>query len=122
MKGSEMMGRTKPKQDETSTNVRPALTHEAQESYLISLAEQEAEYQIRNHTASSQVITHFLKLGCEKTRLEQEKLRAENELLKAKTEQVKAAKTSEEMYSKVLAAIKDYSGYGESYDEDESTY
>jgi hypothetical protein len=82
-KGSEKLGKTNTADDATTRKRRPELSHEARESRLIALAEDEAEYQIRNHKASSQVITHFLKLGCEKTRLEQEKLKHETELLKS---------------------------------------
>ena len=77
---------------------------------MVALAVKLAEEQLRNGTASSQVITHFLKLGTEKEKLEREKLVQENELLKAKTESVKSAKRVEELYEDALKAMKSYRG------------
>ena len=50
--------------------MRPALTPEARENQLVSLAVDLAEKQLREGTASSQVITHYLKLGSTKERIE----------------------------------------------------
>ena len=58
--------------------IRPALSPEARENQMISLAVDLAEKQLIEGTASSQVITHFLKLGTTKAELEKEKLRKEN--------------------------------------------
>ena len=91
---------------------RPALTPEARENQMIALAVDLAEQQLIDGTASSQVITHFLKLGTEKAKLEQEKLRRENELLKAKTESIESGRRVEELYSEAINAIKQYSGNG----------
>ena len=62
---------------------RPALSPDARENQLISLAVDLAEKQLREGTASSQVITHFLKQSTAKAELEKEKLRKENLLLVA---------------------------------------
>ena len=59
---------------EPKNKIRPALTPEARENQLVSLAINLAEQQLRDGTASSQVITHYLKLGSQKERLEREKL------------------------------------------------
>ena len=72
--------------------LRPALTPEAEENQMISLAVDLAKKQLMEGTASSQVITHFLKLGSSKEKLEREKLEKENELLRAKTEALQSAK------------------------------
>ena len=88
----------------------PALTPEGRENQLISLAIDLAEKQLSEGTASSQVITHYLKLGSTKERLEKEKLEKENELLKAKTESIQSAKRVEELYREALNAMKRYSG------------
>ena len=77
---------------EPKDKIRPALTPEARENQLVSLAINLAEQQLRDGTASSQVITHYLKLGSQKERLEREKLQRENELLKAKTDSIASAK------------------------------
>jgi uncharacterized protein YcaQ len=101
-----------------SKRVRPpARTPEARENQLIAAAVDLAEKQIREGTASSQVITHFLKLASPRERLEKEKLQRENELLKVKADAVKSAKNVEKLYGDALNAMKRYSGQGGS-DED----
>ena len=96
--------------------MRPALTPESRENQMISLAVDLAEEQLRNGTASSQVITHFLKLGTTMAKLEKEKLERENKLLDAKTEALESAKRVEELYTNALRAMKGYSGQGDSDD------
>lgn len=98
---------------ESSRKMRPALTPEARENQLISLAVDLAEKQLIEGTASSQVVAHFLKLGSTKGRMEREKLRRENELLKAKTESLQSAQRTEELYENALKAMKSYSGSGD---------
>lgn len=96
---------------------RPALTPEARENQMISLAIDCAEQQLRDGTASSQVITHYLKLGSTKERLEKEKLERENELLRARTESLQSMKHIEELYTNALKAMQRYSGSGDIDDE-----
>lgn len=88
----------------------PARTAEEREKQLTALAYDRAEQQLLEGTASSQVITHFLKLGSQRELLEKEKLRQENELLIAKTETIKAQKRVDELYIAALDAMKSYSG------------
>lgn len=103
----------KSKKESTKTTakrkMRPALTPEARENQLISLAVDLAEQQLIEGTASSQVITHYLKLGSTKERLEKEKLEQENELLRAKTEALQSAQRVEELYANALDAMRNYS-------------
>ena len=96
---------------------RPALTPEARENQLVSMAYDAAEKQFLEGTASSQVITHFLKLGTMKAELEKEKLERENELLRAKTESLQSSQRMEELYTEAIKAMQRYSGQGESEDE-----
>lgn len=77
---------------------------------MISLAVDLAEKQLLDGTASSQVITHFLKLGSTKERIEKEILEEQKELLKAKTEALQSAKRIEELYKNALDAMRSYSG------------
>lgn len=93
--------------------MRPALSPEARENQLISLAVDLAEQQLREGTASSQVITHYLKLGSTKEKIEKEILEKQKELINAKTENLKSAKRVEELYADALNAMKNYSGQGE---------
>ena len=93
--------------------IRPALTPEARENQMISLAVDLAERQLQEGTASSQVITHYLKLGSMRERLEREKLEEENKLLKARTEQIQSMKRVEELYEEAIKAMRNYGGQGE---------
>lgn len=98
---------------------RPATTPEGRENQLISLATDLAERQMMEGTASSQVITHFLKLGTSRERLEQERLERENLLLAAKAEHMASAGRVEELYGKALEAMRSYAGQDpEIYEED----
>ena len=96
----------------------PATTVEASEDRMASLAMQLAEKQLRDGTASPSVITHFLKMGSTKERLEKEKLEKENELLKAKTESLQSQKRVEELYKNALAAMRSYRGESDIGDDD----
>lgn len=96
--------------------VRPALSPEAREGQLVALAVDLAEKQLIEGTASSQVITHYLKLGSMREKLERERLEEENKLLRAKAEAIRSAKRSEELMQEAIAAFRNYSGQG---DEDE---
>ena len=98
---------------ERSRKIRPALTPEARENQMISLAVDLAEKQLMEGTASSQVITHYLKLGSTKERLEKEKLEEENKLLRARTEALQSAKKSEELFEEAIKAMRSYSGNGD---------
>lgn len=94
----------------TSRMMRPALTPEAREGQLISLATDLAEKQLREGTASSQVITHYLKLGSTKERLEKEILEKQKDLMDAKTQNLKSMDKLEEIYTNALNAFRGYSG------------
>jgi len=77
---------------------------------MVSAAIDLAEKQIRNGSASSQVITHFLKLGSTRERLEQQRLEHENELTRVKIEALESQKRVEELYMEALQAMRSYSG------------
>ena len=91
---------------------RPAMSPEARENQLIALAYDQAERDLMAGTASSQVVTHFLKLGTTKERLEKEKLEEENKLLRAKTENLELQRNIEELYKDAINAMSKYSGHG----------
>ena len=57
------MAKQTTKSPKETRKIRPALSPEARENQLIDLAVNLAEQQLLDGTASSQVITHFLKLG-----------------------------------------------------------
>lgn len=100
-----------PKQPKGSEEMYiSAMTPEARENQLISLAVNLAEKQLREGTASSQVITHYLKLGSTKERMEKEMMQEQIKLLTAKTEALQSAKHVEELYTEAIAAFKRYNG------------
>lgn len=107
---------SKVKQTTTKRKMRPALTPEAREQQLVSLAVDLAEQQLIDGTASSQVITHFLKLGSSRADLERAKLEHETKLLEAKTEALQSQKNMEELYSQAIAALKSYGPSGDTDD------
>ena len=104
------MGRTKKplETDSSSPRVRPALTPEARENQMIALAIDLAEQQLRDGTASSQVITHFLKLGSTREKIEKEILEKQKAMIEAKTDSLQSAKRIEELYANAMEAMKDY--------------
>lgn len=110
------MKKVNKKEDKSSPspNIRPALTPEARENQMISLAVDLAEKQLQEGTASSQVITHFLKLGSTKQQLEKQKLEEENKLLRAKTENLQMVKKIDELYTEAIEAMRRYSGQSDS--------
>lgn len=95
---------------EKQTASRPPTTLEAQENLMISLAVQCAEKQLRDGTASSQVITHYLKLGSTKEKLEKEILEKQKELMDAKTRSINSNSEAKDLYEKALTAFRRYSG------------
>jgi hypothetical protein len=88
----------------------PGRTLESVENQLVGLAAELARRQLEEGTASSQVITHFLKLGSSQARLETEKLKNENLLLAAKTDALKSQKNTESLYLEAISAMRRYSG------------
>ena len=107
------MAKVKSNSSEPVRKLRPALSPEAQESRMISLAVDLAERQLLEGTASSQVITHYLKLASTKEHLERQLLEKAVELKQAKTEALQSAKRIEELYTNALSAMRNYSGHGD---------
>ena len=103
--------------DKRKRNSPPATTPEGREKQLSALAYDVAEEQLRNRTASSQVITHFLKLASTKERLEKEILEKQKDLITAKTEAIQSGKRMEELYANALDAMSRYKGNQRGDDE-----
>lgn len=98
---------------------RPALSPEARENQMIGYAIDLAEQQLLDGTASSQVITHFLKLGMSKAELEKEKLRAEIEEKRAKVKMIENAEETKTLYENAIKAMRGYAGLDEEVYDDE---
>lgn len=114
-----MAKRSKTNKEGTEKKIRPAITPEARENQMIALAVDLAEKQLIEGTASSQVITHYLKLATTKEKIEREILEKQKELIVAKTENLQSAKRIEELYSNALRAMQNYSGQTCSMEDDE---
>ena len=99
--------------DSAKQKRHPAATPEARENQLIAAAVDLAEKQLLEGTASSQVITHYLKLGSTKAKLEKDILEEQKKLIVAKTDALESAKRVEELYAKALVAMREYSGRSE---------
>lgn len=112
-----------PKQPITNRREPPPRTPEEYETRMIGLAFDAAERRIRNNTASSQEICHFLKMGSAKEKYEREILKKEAELLSVKTEAIKSQKRVEELYTNALKAFRSYNGDNtEDNTEDDQNY
>lgn len=125
-KGSDKVVKTVKKSSESiAVPNRPPLSPEAWENRLIGKAMAEVERRIDDHTATSQELVHFLKLGTEKAKLENRKLEQEVELARAKTEALESSKHIEELYANAINAMKEYSGAlggSDDYEDDEYVY
>lgn len=104
-----MVTRRKPSGDEQPRRP-PATTPSARENQLIALAVDLAERQLIDGTASSQVMSHYLKLGSSREQLEQIKIAHENELLQAKKDAMESAQRVEALYGEALNAMRSYAG------------
>lgn len=96
-----------------SVKGRPAMSLEARENQLIALAMDRAEEKLRDGTASSQLITEFVKRGSTKAKIEKEVLEEQRELMVAKKEALQSAKRVEELYTNAIDAIRKYAGQGD---------
>lgn len=105
-KATTSSSKSKPK-------MRPALSPEAREAQMIALAMDVAEERLRNGTASSQEVVHFLKLGTSRAELEKEKLKKENKVLEAKAKAYESSEEIKMLYENALKAMRNYSGAGE---------
>lgn len=114
-----MAGRVKNCSKTSSRRSRPSLTPEGREDQLVNLAVNLAEQQLRDGTASSQIIAHYLKRGSMREKLEMERLAEENKLLRAKTEALQSQRNIEELYTKAIKAMRSYSG---GFQEDDDEY
>lgn len=106
------MSRAITSSKEPKKKTRPAATPEARENRLISLAEDLAEKQLVNGTASPSVVVHYLKLGTVKAQMELESMKLEQEVLKAKADALVSQKKSEELFDNAIKAMRGYVSSG----------
>ena len=108
----------KKETESTSAQRRqPATTPEAREQQMIALAVEVAEEQMLARTASSQVITHYLKMGSSRELKEQAKLQHEILSLEVKIKEIESRTNGEALVKRVLSAMREYSGVDDDDDE-----
>lgn len=112
---------TRDPNDINSKRKAHSSTTEGRENEMIALAMDLAEQQLRDGTASSQLITEFVKRGSTKARLEKEILKEQKKLMNAKTEALQSAKNIEELYAGAIKAMQKYSGHQEEEEEEDET-
>ena len=117
-----MVSRRKTEPEEKPSRRKPATTPEGRENQLVSLATDLAERQLREGTASAQVISHFLKMGSIREDLERQRLTNENTLLQAKADALASQSRIEELMKDAIDAMRSYkgedpSGYDDAYEE-----
>lgn len=111
------------KQKNTKRIPPPALDPDAREKQMIALSEDLAEQRIRDGSASSQLLIHYLKLGSSRERVEKERLKNENELLKAKVKDLESSRRTEQLFEEALKVFGIYKGEQEPEEyEDQDDY
>lgn len=108
-----MASRPRTPDEEQPRDRAPATTPEQSENQMVRLATDLAAKQLKEGSASSQVITHFLKLGTEREKLEREQLRANVELARAKITAIESHEKIQELFTEALQAFSSYSGQAE---------
>ena len=88
--------------------IRPIYNPEVREQQMIGHAIDLAEKQLIDGTASAAVITHYLRLGTEKAKLERVKLEKEITLIASKADSITTAADNEGLAKQVLDSMKSY--------------
>lgn len=112
------MAERKKQSKNKAKKMPPARTPEGRENQLIGLAVDLAEKKLRDGTAPTQVIVHYLKLATEKERLENDLLSKKTQLVGAQIDSLEASRHIEELYANAIAAMQIYSGRGTPDDSD----
>lgn len=99
---------TKAEEKPATRISKPAPTPDSREQQLANLAVNLAEQQLRDGTASSAVITHYLKVASRREVLEREILREQSELIKAKAQNINRDREAEELAKAAIEAMKSY--------------
>lgn len=89
--------------------VSPAFDEEDQEKKMIALAYSQAEKELQEGTASSQIVTHFLRLGTQRAKLEEAQIMLQNSLIQEKIIEAQESQKVAEMVDDVLKALRRYS-------------
>lgn len=111
------------KTDEPRKRLPPARTPEAREAQLVAAAYDLAEEQLLNGTASAQVMSHFLKIGSTREKIELEKTKQETILVAAKVKDLQNVEEMKVLYTNAMNAMRGYQGQPmEMGDDDQNIY
>ncbi len=105
-----MSSRQQSNAEDEPVRRKPAASREERENELIALAVDVVERRLRDNTATSQEVVHFLKLGSTRERLEQQRLKHETALIEARVNDLAATARIEELYKDAISAMKIYQG------------
>lgn len=111
----------KRKAEEGPTPIPPRTEEEAIKragGYAMDLAMK----QLREGTASSQIIVHFLRLNSPKEQAELEKTRKEIEVLEAKKQTLISQEEQDKKYEEVIKAFTSYAGKDSDWETVEEDY
>lgn len=86
---------------------------ENREQQLVGYAIDLAEKQLKEGTASSSVITHFLKIASSREHIERELLNKQMEVMEAKAQTLNRDRDVKELTEAALNAMKTYTGRGD---------
>lgn len=106
-----------PKAEQAPRKRPPAKTVEGRENQMIALAVDLAEKQLVEGTASSQIVSHYLKLATTKARVELEIAEKQRDLIVAKTESLRSNEEIKELYTQAMSAFRQYAGQEEILDD-----
>lgn len=106
------MGRQRKSQEVVGEFYRP-IDPDVREQQMIGLAVDLAEQRLRDGSASSQIIEHFLKLGSSRAKLEMELMAEDLALKGAKRDSIRAERTDAEKYQQAIDAMRIYTGNGD---------
>jgi predicted metal-dependent hydrolase len=71
-----------------------------------------AEKQMREGTASAQVITHYLRVNSPRDIAERNLMEKKEKLIETQIEAIKSSKETEKIYADALEAMRNYAGGG----------
>lgn len=91
----------------------PSVDAEDEESKMISLAVRQAEKQLIEGTASSQIVVHYLRLGSKKAELELENAVLQNRLLEERIVNERSAAEINNLFVQVMESLTEYKAFPE---------
>ena len=101
----------------SSSKRAPATNPQVRENQLIELAVNLAERKLADGSATTPLITHYLKLATAKEQAEREKIQYEIELVKARAAQIQSDADREATYLAAIEAMRSYKPEQSNYDD-----